>query len=60
MHELRDEFHKLQNEALKRQCADLFLDVSDPRAAHSALCSDAQLSMQYLGLVLGAASPTCA
>lgn len=33
--------------AEKRQCADLFLEVSDPRAAHMAVCSDAQLSMQY-------------
>lgn len=39
--------------AEERQCAGLFLEVSDPRAAHSALCSDAQLSMQYLGLVFG-------
>lgn len=26
----------------------MFLEVSDPRAAHMALCSDAQLSMQYV------------
>lgn len=33
--------------AEKRQCADLFLEASDPRAAHMAVCSDAQLSMHY-------------
>lgn len=27
--------------------ADLFSEVSDPRAAHMAVCSDAQPSMQY-------------
>lgn len=39
--------------AEERQCAGLFLEVSDPRAAHSALCSDAQLSMQYFRAGVG-------